>query len=95
MAIMKVRDENGNFIDIPSIKGEPGDDGLSVSINVNGNTYSHTNGIITLPDYPSLTNYATKDELPTKVSQLINDSGFLVSISSGDIVKANEKGLFS
>lgn len=33
-------------------KGDKGDDGLPVSINVNGNTYNHSNGTITLPDYP-------------------------------------------
>ena len=34
-------------------KGDKGDDGLTTAISVNGNTYSHSNGIITLPNYPT------------------------------------------
>ena len=37
---------------IPGEKGEKGDDGLTVSIFVNGETYIHSEGVITLPDYP-------------------------------------------
>lgn len=31
MSVLKVRDENGDFVDIPTIQGEPGKDGQSVS----------------------------------------------------------------
>lgn len=55
-------------------KGEKGEDGLPININVNGNTYSHTNGTINLPDYPSLDGYATKDELNNKVSSDVINS---------------------
>ena len=41
-------------------KGDKGADGLTTSIKVNGTTYTHSNGLITLPNYPSLTGYATK-----------------------------------
>lgn len=41
-------------------KGEKGADGLPININVNGNTYSHTNGTITLPDYPLKENLGYK-----------------------------------
>ncbi|MBR5795777.1 MAG: collagen-like protein [Erysipelotrichaceae bacterium] len=88
-------------------KGDPGEkgaDGLTINIEVNGNTYNHNNGTINLPDYPSLDGYATeqyvseaianaelgggntdidlssyakKEELPTKTSDLENDSGFI------------------
>lgn len=34
-------------------KGEKGNDGLTTSIKVNGSTYNHSNGIITLPNYPT------------------------------------------
>lgn len=34
-------------------KGEPGKDGLTTSISVNGTTYTQSNGLITLPDYPA------------------------------------------
>ncbi|RDY22892.1 hypothetical protein CHF27_011270 [Romboutsia maritimum] len=35
------------------INGTDGKDGLTTSIKVNGVTYNHVNGLITLPDYPS------------------------------------------
>ena len=51
-------------------KGDPGEngrDGLTTQVSVNGTTYAHTNGLITLPDYPTV---------PTKTSQLTNDSKY-------------------
>ena len=48
-------------------KGEKGQDGLTTQVSVNGTTYTHTNGLITLPNYPTV---------PTKTSQLTNDSSF-------------------
>ena len=54
-------------------KGEKGKDGLTTAISVNGSTYTHVNGTITLPNYPTV---------PTHISQLTNDSGFLTSIPS-------------
>lgn len=64
---------------LAALKGEKGDkgdagaagangkDGLTTAVSVNGSTYSHVNGTITLPDYPAV---------PTKNSQLENDSKF-------------------
>lgn len=101
--------------------GEPGKDGLTTAINVNGSTYTHSGGLITLPNYPSLdgyateqyvrdtignaqlggsggtvdlTDYALKTELPTKTSQLTNDSNFLTSIPSEYVTDSelNAKG---
>ena len=50
-----------------------GADGLTTQIRVNGTTYTQTNGLITLPDYPSLPPYniwvgtqSQFDNLPTK-----------------------------
>lgn len=49
-------------LDAGTLKGEKGEqgltgangrDGLTTSINVNGNTYTHVDGVITLPDYPT------------------------------------------
>lgn len=37
MAILKIKDEKGNIISIPSIRGEKGQDGLTPFINDNGN----------------------------------------------------------
>ena len=34
--------------------GANGQDGLTTSISVNGTTYTHVNGVITLPNYPSI-----------------------------------------
>ena len=42
-------------------KGDPGSDGLTTAITVNGSTYEHVNGTITLPDYPSTDGFATLD----------------------------------
>ena len=93
-------------------KGDKGQDGLTTDISLNGTTYTHNEGIITLPDYPTvptniseftndadyasktfvnnkiaeaalsggeidLSGYATKDDIPTKTSQLTNDSNFI------------------
>ena len=111
-------------------QGEPGKDGLTTSIILNDNTYTHNNGTITLPNYPSLTGYATEnyvtnaianaqlgggdtdidlsgyatkdelnakadvDDIPTKTSQLTNDSNFLTSIPSEYVTETelNQKG---
>ena len=35
-------------------KGDKGADGLTTKIKVNGTTYTQTNGLITLPNYPTL-----------------------------------------
>ena len=111
-------------------QGEPGKDGLTTSIILNNNTYRHNNGTITLPNYPSLTGYATEnyvtnaianaqlgggdtdidlsgyatkdelnakadvDDIPTKTSQLTNDSGYLTEIPSQYVTETelNQKG---
>ena len=52
------------------IQGEKGEDGLTTDISLNGTTYTHSNGTITLPDYPTV---------PTNISQLTNDSDFVNS----------------
>lgn len=36
------------------IQGPAGADGLTTAISVNGNTYTHSNGTITLPNYPTV-----------------------------------------
>ena len=61
-----------NKLDKGTLKGDKGDkgdtgangkDGLTTSVTVNGTKYLHSNGDITLPNYP------------TKMSQLVNDTG--------------------
>lgn len=36
MAILRVKDENGNIIEIPAIKGDKGDKGDSADVQING-----------------------------------------------------------
>ena len=98
------------------VQGIDGKDGLTTSIKVNNQTYTHLNGVITLPNYPSieglatkdyvnqeidkidvtnqLTGYAKKSELPTKISQLTDDKGYITSIPSEYITETelNSKG---
>ena len=54
-------------------QGTQGADGLTTQIKVNGTTYTQSNGLITLPDYPSTPSYniwvgtqSEYDALPTK-----------------------------
>ena len=51
-------------------KGEKGSDGLTTAVKVNGQTYTHSNGLITLPNYPTV---------PTNLSLFTNDTGFISS----------------
>ena len=39
-------------------KGDTGQDGLTTTISVNGTTYTHSNGTITLPNYPTVVSTA-------------------------------------
>lgn len=55
------------------IQGERGQDGLTTNIVVNGNTYTHSDGTITLPNYPTV---------PTNISAFTNDSGYLTAHQS-------------
>ena len=55
------------------LQGVKGTDGLTTQIRVNGTTYTQSNGLITLPDYPTLPPYniwvgtqTQFDNLPTK-----------------------------
>lgn len=50
-------------------KGDKGNDGLTTAISVNGNTYSHSNGTITLPNYPT-DNSAKITELENIIASL-------------------------
>ena len=54
-------------------QGPAGSDGLTTQIKVNGTTYTQSNGLITLPDYPASSQYiiwvgtqSQYDSLPTK-----------------------------
>ena len=48
--------------------GKDGKDGLTTSIKVNGVEYIHSNGVITLPDYPTTSgDYGVMTEIPSEV----------------------------
>ena len=58
---------------LQGIQGAKGADGLTTQIRVNGNTYTQSNGLITLPNYPSTPSYniwagtqSQYDAIPTK-----------------------------
>ena len=57
--------------------GTNGKDGLTTAISVNGNTYTHVDGVITLPNYPSNTgggtttdDVATDEEVSTALNSI-------------------------
>ena len=55
-------------------QGIAGNDGLTTSITVNGNNYSHVNGTITLPNYPDISGKANTSDLPSvAISGSYND----------------------
>lgn len=75
-------------------KGDKGDDGLPVSINVNGNTYSHTNGTITLPDYPLKENLGYKTITIPDISLL--DAGLYIYLGHDRPIEYGDwEGLFN
>lgn len=67
---------------LPGADGAPGKDGadgLTTAISVNGSTYTHVGGIITLPDYPEagsgsvdLSAYATIEAMNTALANKAN-----------------------
>lgn len=49
MTILRIKDENGNFIGIPTVKGEPGEDGVGIaSISYNETSISGGNNQLTI-----------------------------------------------
>ena len=57
----------GVWESVPALQGEKGEkgdkgaDGLTTSVKVNDTTYTHSNGLITLPNYPTHTAFGTCD----------------------------------
>ena len=62
-------------------QGPAGQDGLTTAISVNGNTYTQVEGTITLPDYPSITNYVTTDTNQNITAQKTFTTGTTTSTS--------------
>lgn len=86
-SILKVKDENGQIIEIPALRGKKGDDGVGIKsiakTSTSGLIDTYT---ITLADGRTSTFTVKNGEdgenvinagIPTKVSQLDNDSGYI------------------
>ena len=73
MAIIKIKDKTtGQFVEIPTLKGPKGDNGYTP---IKGTDYW------TQADKEEIKQYV-KEEIPTKTSELTNDSNFITSIPS-------------
>lgn len=94
--IIRVKDSNGNWIGIPALQGEPG---ITPHIGENGNWFlgEEDTGVKANID---LTPYATTEEvnqainaidIPTKVSELTNDSGFITGYTETDPLYSADK----
>ena len=58
---------------IQGLAGVDGQDGLTTSISVNGNTYTHVDGVITLPDYPTATGDSVDAYTKAEIDSIIQD----------------------
>lgn len=54
--------------------------GTVTTVKVGDTSYSPSLGVVSLPAYPDISGKANTDDIPTKTSELTNDSGFLTSI---------------
>ena len=61
-------------------EGPAGKDGLTTAISVNGETYEHVDGVITLPDYPAETG---GDNIDLSAYAPIDSPNFTTAISMG------------
>lgn len=59
MSILRLKDKNGRWTNVPSLKGDKG-------------------------DTPDLTEYAKTTDIPSKVSELTNDSGYITGYTEKD-----------
>ena len=81
-------------------KGEAGIDGLTTQIRVNGVTYTQTDGLITLPDYPieaDLSTYQTKtdDNLETNnktITGAVNELNSYINYVTYEMFGAKSNG---
>lgn len=85
MAILKIKDETGKFVDIPAIQGAPGKDGAiqyeaGENITIDGNVISASGGI-TLDDVKAITGELTdlstedKSNLVHAINEVASGSG--------------------
>lgn len=65
--------------------GTNGQDGLTTAISVNGTTYAHSNGVITLPDYPSTS--PTDEQVNTAVNNYLTNNPITIDDMWSDFVE--------
>ena len=73
---------DGTEQSLGNILSDYGKDALGTTILIDNTFYEASNGIITLPDF------VTRTEVPTKLSQLVNDKNYITSIPSEYITEA-------
>ncbi len=71
MSVLKIRDENGNIIEIPAFKGEKGDDAV-IDINYNPQSENAQSGkaVAEAVSNIDLSGYYTKKEIDDKISEI-------------------------
>ena len=62
---------------IQGVAGNKGQDGLTTAISVNGTTYTHSNGTITLPNYPTV-----PDSLPANGGNADTVGGYAIWVGT-------------
>ena len=78
MAILKIRDADGNVQEIIAIKGEDGKDYVLTEADKQEIANMIATSTVALTDLePDTSDFALKTDIPTKVSALENDAGYL------------------
>ena len=102
MAILRIKDETGKFVDIPAIQGAPGKDGAiqyeaGEGIKIEGNVISATGGV-SLEDVTKITGDLEKlpteykDDLVGAISEVAGSSG--IPIITDEVVSSVEPGIY-
>lgn len=101
MAILKIKDETGKFVDIPAIQGAPGKDGAiqyeaGENITIDGNVISASGGI-TLDDVKTITGELTdlgtedKTNLVNAINEALTSGVDSVTIKDNDMSITQDK----
>lgn len=104
MAILKIKDETGKFVDIPAIQGAPGKDGAiqytaGEGIKIEGNVISATGGV-TLEEVTAITGDPQKLETESKqlvgaINEVLANGGGIEELTDEIVViKDLEAGIY-
>lgn len=78
MAILRIRDSNGNIHEILAIRGENGKDYVLTEADKQEIASMVAASAVSLTDTaPDTSGFALKTDIPTKVSAFVNDAGYL------------------